>query len=403
MNHPLDGVQDPANAWRLDSPGAAGWKGSPRPGAPNKYFLFSADTHIQEPATLWMERVDARYRERLPRLRVDDVGGKWSEQEGFRPAKLDLGEEAGPEDRYREKAGGDVAQRLIDQAYDGVDVELVFPNKGLLSFSTRDAEFSRAMCRVYNDWVLETLAPAARHFIPLAMIPTADVAIAVGEVERAANQGFRGLLLPVKPMFGPEGHDDPNYNLPTYDPLWAAVQGTGLPMTFHVGTGRDPRIARKHGGAVINLVWGSHAPSMQTVVTLCSSGVFDRFPKLRFAIIEAGVGWAPWVLDFMDQAYVRHHMWVRPKLAHGLPSDYFKAYGSATFEEDVAGTLLVEELGLEQNFLWANDYPHYEGTWPHSAEAIERRMGRLRESTRRMLLGLNAAALFGVEVPASQR
>ena len=404
MEHPLEGVNDPVNAWRLQTPGTtSGWAGSAWPGAANKYFMFSADSHLAEPPTLWMERVDVKYRDRLPRLHVDDVGGaKVAVQEGFRPSKISLGEEAGPQDRYREKAGS-AETRWLDQSYDGVDFELVFPNKGMLSFSTRDPEFSLAMCRVYNDWVFEKLKPDAHRSLPLAAIPAVDVKLAIGEVERTAAMGFRGLLLPVKPAFGPEHYEDPNYNLPEYDPLWEVIEATGLPMTFHVGSGRDPRIARKHGGAVINMVWGSHAPSMHTVLNLCTSGMLDRYPKLRFAIIEAGTGWVPWLIEYMDHAYVRHHMWVKPKLKHGLPSEYFKAHGYATFEEDTSGTMLVEELGLEENFLWGNDYPHSEGTWPHSAQAIERKMGHLAESTRKKLLGLNAAKLFGVPVPAEQR
>ena len=51
------------------------------------------------------------------------------------------------------------------------------------------------------------------------------------------------------------------------------------------------------------------------------------------------------------------------------------------------------------NFLWSNDYPHHEGTWPHSAEAIERTMGYLSDGERAKILGLNAAAFFGFEVP----
>jgi predicted TIM-barrel fold metal-dependent hydrolase len=64
---------------------------------------------------------------------------------------------------------------------------------------------------------------------------------------------------------------------------------------------------------------------------------------------------------------------------------------------------MAERYGLADNFLWANDYPHHEGTWPHSAEAIERTMGGLSEETRAKVLGLNAAKLFGIDVPASKR
>ena len=104
----------------------------------------------------------------------------------------------------------------------------------------------------------------------------------------------------------------------------------------------------------------------------------------------------------MDEAYRKHHMWVRPKL-QGLPSDYFKAHGLATFQEDPVGLELAEKFGLTDNFAWANDYPHHEGTWPHSSEAIERTMAMLDDGNRAKILGLNAARFFKIEVPEKYR
>ena len=187
-----------------------------------------------------------------------------------------------------------------------------------------------------------------------------------------------------------------------FDPLWAAIEDTGLPMTFHVSTGRDPRAAKGNGGAVINYVSHSLAPTIEPLANLCASGVFERFPKLRFATIEAGIGWVAWALAAMDEAYRKHHMWVQPKLS-GLPSDYFRAHGMASFQEDEPGLRDAQAHDLAGNFMWANDYPHHEGTWPHSAAAIERTMGFLTDGERAQILGLNAARFFGFEVPARTR
>ena len=60
---------------------------------------------------------------------------------------------------------------------------------------------------------------------------------------------------------------------------------------------------------------------------------------------------------------------------------------------------MLEEYRLEDNLMWANDYPHHEGTFPHSAQAIERTMGRISETARAKILGLNAARFFGFETP----
>jgi len=104
----------------------------------------------------------------------------------------------------------------------------------------------------------------------------------------------------------------------------------------------------------------------------------------------------------MDEAYRKHHMWVRPKL-QGLPSDYYRAHGFATFQEDPSGLALAAAWNLIDNFMWASDYPHHEGTWPHSAEAIERTMPKLSEPQRAKILGLNAARFFKLHVPERQR
>ena len=143
----------------------------------------------------------------------------------------------------------------------------------------------------------------------------------------------------------------------------------------------------------------SLSPTIEPIVNLCASGVFERFPKLRVSTIEADAGWVPWMMQKMDEAYLKHHFWVRPKL-QGLPSDYYRSNCYASFGEDKAAITLVEAHGLENNFMWANDYPHHEGSWPHSKEAIYRTFGSgLKETTRAKLLGLNAAKAFNFPIP----
>ena len=81
----------------------------------------------------------------------------------------------------------------------------------------------------------------------------------------------------------------------------------------------------------------------------------------------------------LDEAYLKHHFWVRPKLER-MPSDYYRTNGASSLGEDQAALDLVEQHNFTDNFMWANDYPHHEGSWPHSAEAIQREMtGHLRD------------------------
>ncbi len=396
-----DIVINEPNRWRLDTPGHAGWPRTARPDDPRKYFMVSADCHANEPHDLWATRIEEKYRARVPRVITDENGVKWRVSEGHRPDRLRTDALEG-EDGLRQRVGADPVERLRDMDRDGIDAEVIFPNKGLAMWATPDPVFAMAQCRVYNDWAHETFGRFRDRMAPAAALATGDLDGSIAEVARVARQGFRLLTLPCKPIWGGHDVDHPNYNLPMFDPLWTVIQDAGLPVTFHVSTGRDPRAARGNGGAVINYVSHSLSPTIEPVANLCASGVFERFPRLRVATIEAGIGWVPWFLGAMDEAYRKHHFWVRPKLGR-LPSEYYREHCWASFQEDPAGLALAEPMGLADRFMWGNDYPHHEGTWPHSAPAIERTMGHLSEAARANVLGLNAARFFGFEVPAARQ
>ncbi|MEZ5237094.1 MAG: amidohydrolase family protein [Acidimicrobiales bacterium] len=388
---------DAQNVWRLDTPGAEGWPRSARPDAASKYFMVSADGHVQEPSDLWATRMGPEHRDRLPGIIIDGKGDQFQKTEGFRATKL-LNVQLEGHDQLRNRSGRTPEDRIADLALDGVDAEILFPNKGLTMWATHDPLFSQAMCRAWNDWAWETFGPYNDRLAPMACLNTADIEGAIAEIQRCAALGFRGLCLPCKPIFGPPNHEDPNYNLREYEPLWDCIEDVELPITFHVSTGRDPRTSRSQGGAVINYTVHSLAPTMEPLVNICASGVAERHPKLRFGSIEAGIGWVAWALEAMDEAYRKHHMWVRPKLEQ-LPSESFRQQGFASFQEDKSGLDLAREHRLVDNFLWANDFPHHEGTWPYSAQAIERTMANLDDGERAKVLGLNSARLFRFPIP----
>jgi len=289
-----------------------------------------------------------------------------------------------------QQQGGFGADRVKDMDFDGIDAEVVFPNKGLVSWSSADPQHNLAMCSVYNDWVHEAFEGSSRSF-PAALVPPAVVEVAVREVERVARMGFHSVMLP------PLLKDGKGYNDPAFDPLWAALSDAGLPIVLHAGTGKDPRTASGDGGAVINYVVHAMNTVLEPVVHLCASGVLERFPKLRFATIEAGAGWVPYTLWAMDHGFDKHAFWVSPKLKQ-KPSDYWRQHGHASFQDDPVGIETRRWMGVE-TIMWGNDYPHLEGTWPHSEDVISRfGEGVTRDETAK-IIGLNAARLFNIPVP----
>jgi predicted TIM-barrel fold metal-dependent hydrolase len=409
----------PRNRWRAETPGVAGWRRSVRPGDPNKLFVVSTDNHANEPHDVFAARVPKEYHHRLPHVRVDDDGTQWLITEMWAPqlvrpardrlAHLQIPEDyeppdvfqpwttkMEPEDDRRVASGYTLEGRLADDDEDGIDAEVIFANKGLQAFATHDADFSFAMARAWNDWAREHFGDAWYRMLPMAMVPTLDVELAVAEVQRVAELGFRGVLIPNSPLHGHDQHDKVQYNDSSFERFWSAVAETGLPIMLHVTTGKDPRGVGGQGGAIVNYVCHAVSTTMEPLAQVIASGVLERHPGLRLATVESGVGWIPWFLETMDHAYRAHHMWVRPVIPQP-PSEYYRRQCFSTFMEDHAGIAVLSQFDLVDNAMWASDYPHHEGSFPHSAATIERQMQGLDDDVRARLVGSNAARLFGLD------
>jgi predicted TIM-barrel fold metal-dependent hydrolase len=354
----------------------------------------SADSHVVEPLDLWVQRLPRHLKERAPRIEEED--GRWRfVVEGMPPRKM-----GGPsaESRTSEasgfRAGGwDPDQRTRDLDEDGVWGEVLYPTIALFGFMIPDAELRWGSARAYNDWLAETFAAASRRFAGAAMIPVQEVDDAVREIGRVAKIGLRSIMLP---MSSPPGA--PGYNTGHYDPVWAAAQAHGVPVSFHVGTGANPVTERGPGGAVINYVEVGLG-AQRTLAYLAASGVLERFPELHVVMVECGAGWLSWLLERMDEAFEEHAGWVNPKLAEP-PSFYVRRQGHVTFGNDGAGVVNRRFTGVD-TLLWASDYPHPEGTWPHTQETLDRIFDGVDDGERRRITFETTARLYGLELPAA--
>ena len=178
--------------------------------------------------------------------------------------------------------------------------------------------------------------------------------------------------------------------------MWSDRMERDDMLRMKAAAGRDPRAATGSGGAIINKAYGFVQGIMEPLSAILASGVFERFPALKFATVEADIGWIPWLLEALDMAYYKHHMWVRPYLS-APPSTYWYSNCYASVLEDTPGMYMAREFNMIDRIMWSNDYPHHEGTWPHSRAAAERQMGRFTEPEREKILGQTAAKLFGFD------
>src|SRR5204863_6526742 len=193
------------------------------------YKIFSADSHVSEPGDLWVERIDAEYRFRAPRLEARERNGKVEDlwiYEGWPPHPVGVG--LGAADRngpgastFRAEGKGygnalsggwDPAERLNDQDVDGVEGEVLYTTLGFRLFWMADEGLQRACFRVYNDWLAEYCAYAPNRLVGLALISLYDVDEAIQELRRAARLGHRGAMIFLSP---PSGY--PSYTSNAFD------------------------------------------------------------------------------------------------------------------------------------------------------------------------------------------
>ena len=162
-----------------------------------QFKVLSCDSHVMEPLKLYEERIDERFRPRLPQ-EVEVDGVKWRMTERHTPSRLRVPSLEGI-DRERNDGGTFVGRdRAEAMDRDGVDMSVCYPNRGFGLLASNDGEFQLAIAQVYNEWVLETdLAEMPDRFILTAMLPPKDVVRARSELDRVAKTGrFKGLFMP---------------------------------------------------------------------------------------------------------------------------------------------------------------------------------------------------------------
>lgn len=372
-------------------------------------YLFDADSHVMEPPDLWDNYLDPAFRNRGIRILPDANGidQLWVDGQVVMPNRLsaiggvgmDTSQLFDPHGRLTYMDGAPPASmfgperlKLFDEW--GVGGGLVLPTVGIL-WDMDDAPLANAYCRAYNDWVYDYQAADRNRLIAAAHLNLRDIPNAIKELDRRLKQGFKGVFLP------PERVDGKGFADPHFDPLWAFVEEAGVPLLPHVIV-RTRRIVTGFAGdwysrGQLNLTFsfgmGGASQLMPAIAAMVVDGLFDKFPRLKVVSIEAGAGWAAYVMDRLDEKYKRFK-WQAP-LKLDLPSDYFRRnlWFCAEPDERTIGAML--ELVGEDRILWGSDYPHVD-SYLEAASQIRHSVAGLSKERQRAVLGENARKLFGL-------
>ena len=364
--------------------------------------LISVDDHLIEPPDTWEKRLPSRYRDLGPKLVRGERGDLWEyagkrfDVQGMISAAGVPDEELSWHMHYEDMRpeSYDPVARLKDMDTDHVLAAACFPSfpgfSGTFLSAAEDKELARLSVEAYNDFVLDEWCGAAPgRYIPLVLVPLWDPAAAVAEVHRTVAKGAKAVAFsenPAKQGY-PSIHDAGRH----WDPLFAAVQEAGMPLCMHIGssshmppTSRDAPATVHFTISLINAQYG--------LADWLLSGVFDRFPTLKIAFSEGGIGWIPWLVERAEYVWNRHHNWTDApsKLP---PSAYIADHVYGCFIDDPFGAKNIDKIGV-RNVMVESDYPHTDSAWPNTLKSLLGQISHLDEDSQSLVLRGNAERLF---------
>jgi predicted TIM-barrel fold metal-dependent hydrolase len=373
------------------------------------YLLISSDGHAGPPPEAYREHLDPGYHARFDehQAEMSALRALAASNEEFKKEWVAETGDGGL------TAAFDSAARNERLDAEGVVAEVLFPDadvmgtgriasspfgSGLSSSGDCDPELVMAGAQAHNRWLADFVAEEPNRRIGVAVVPILhDITAAVEEIHAAKELGLGGVLIPTRWMNEPAYHDL------RYDPVWAAIADSGLVMHTHSGAG--PADYGLGPGMMAIYATEAYWWAARPLWVLLWGGVFERHPDLKYVIAENGAWWLPDILGKMDEKFEGGH--TTRKLGNAFreaitmpPSEYFhrNCYLAASTPgvEDISRR---HAIGID-NFLWGNDFPHPEGTFPHTREWVRLRFHDMPEKEARRILGLNAAELYRIDTDA---
>ena len=201
-----------------------------------------------------------------------------------------------------------------------------------------------------------------------------------------------------------DSSDLDHYFTDTYDPVWEVCEDLGIVLTQHGGTG----VPNYKGNPATPFLLLMEVPfyAQKSMWHFILGGVFERFPNLNYVMTEQGVSWVEPTLHRMDSIWdqmastgrVGELGMTTDQMLPKKPSDYFQqnCWIGASFPAP-SDAKSIQDIGVD-NVMWGSDYPHTEGTYPHTREALRNTFAGWEESDLRAVLAGNAAHVYRMDL-----
>ena len=372
-----------------------------------RYTVISVDDHLVEPADMFEGRLPRGLQDRAPRIVETKQGHEVWEFDGDRYTQVGMNAIAGrrPESvkvepfRFDQMRRGcwDIDARIHDMDINGVWASLNFPSMitgfcGRVFSHCSDPELGLAVTRAWNDWLFdEWYSPYPERIIPMGITWLTDPQIGADEIRRNAERGFRSVTLPERP----HRIKFPSIFTDYWEPIVRACAETDTVISLHVGS-----------SGMSDFPEG--CPAMQLGATLfgqlsltaCAewlwSGWAVRYPELKIAMSEGGIGWVAMLLDRLDNIIDRSRYGLGWDLR---PAEVLKRNFWFCTIDDPSTIDTRHRIGVD-HVMAEVDYPHGDGTWPDTQLVIEKYWGHIPAAELRALCCENAARLYRHPLPA---
>jgi predicted TIM-barrel fold metal-dependent hydrolase len=305
-------------------------------------------------------------------------------------------------------------RRLAETESQGVVAEVLFPNtippffaqSNLTALEPTDADYEHrwAGLQAHNRWLADFCAAAPGRRAGCAQVFLNNLDDTLAEVRWAKQHidVFGGVLLPNVP---------PNSSLlplwdPHYEPLWELCEELDVVINIHSGSGLPDFGTAEAARAImlIELAWYAH----RAVWHLTFGGVLEHHPSLRVVLTEQGTSWIPRGLDTLDWFHRRMTLGgaaeavffgAVAKSMSLTPSEYFQRnfWVGASFLRPSESPLRYE-VGVDK-IMWGADYPHSEGSYPYTTEALRAAFADVPPSETKRMLETTAADVYGFDLP----
>ena len=342
-------------------------------------ILVSTDDHVVEPPDMWDEVLPEKWKSRAPRLvhkpdgtdvwvfegqQVPNVGlnavaGRPPEEYGMEPTALSQLREGNYE----------IGARIDDMNASGILGSMCFPSMtgfcGELFGKQEDKELAQVMIQAYNDWHIDVWCGSQPgRFIPLAIPMMWDPALLAEEVRRVAKKGCHAISF----ADNPTGLGYPSLHNDCWEPFWQACAEEGTVVAIHIGSGTGMKLQDTEAPVEI-MITSTPISLFGCASELVYSKFLRKYPDLKIALSEGGIGWVPYFLERADYVYEHHHHWTHQDFGGKKPSDIFREHIITCFIDDAAGVRNRDLVGLD-TMTWECDYPHSDTTWPEAPERL---------------------------------